>query len=287
MKKLTTLILMVVVCGAVWGQITNKIGSTGNVGIGTSTPDNLLEIRKDRYGISLCSGEVQGLGFNRSVKDGKIFNSAQSAWQFTSRDERFTLEGYNGVSHDLLTFLKNGNVGIGTISPSATLDVIGSFKSNTLIINAPNSTDDWNTIWQCGFFDAYQKMNAPDSYNWYWGINLGHRSNNSGYRFGGQILIKNHPSEPVMYFRSRGNDGKGKWAKVLHNKGNQRIEGNLTVNGIFNSEEVKVETIAANNITYTANGNTADFVFEDNYHLKDLTEVEAFIKTNKHLPEIP
>jgi hypothetical protein len=46
-------------------------------------------------------------------------------------------------------------------------------------------------------------------------------------------------------------------------------------------------TLAANNITYTANGNTADFVFEDNYHLKDLTEVEAFIKTNKHLPEIP
>jgi hypothetical protein len=46
-------------------------------------------------------------------------------------------------------------------------------------------------------------------------------------------------------------------------------------------------TLAANNITYTANGNTADFVFEDNYQLKDLTEVEAFILTNKHLPEIP
>ncbi len=46
-------------------------------------------------------------------------------------------------------------------------------------------------------------------------------------------------------------------------------------------------TLAANNITYTANGNTADFVFEDNYHLKDLSEVEAFIKANKHLPEIP
>jgi hypothetical protein len=46
-------------------------------------------------------------------------------------------------------------------------------------------------------------------------------------------------------------------------------------------------TLAANNITYTANGNTADFVFEDNYQLKDLSEVEAFIKSNKHLPEIP
>jgi hypothetical protein len=31
----------------------------------------------------------------------------------------------------------------------------------------------------------------------------------------------------------------------------------------------------------------ADFVFEDNYILKDLYEVENFILTNKHLPDIP
>ena len=31
----------------------------------------------------------------------------------------------------------------------------------------------------------------------------------------------------------------------------------------------------------------ADFVFDKNYHLRPLSEVESFIKTNKHLPEIP
>jgi hypothetical protein len=31
----------------------------------------------------------------------------------------------------------------------------------------------------------------------------------------------------------------------------------------------------------------ADFVFDKNYHLRPLLEVESFIKTNKHLPEIP
>jgi hypothetical protein len=31
----------------------------------------------------------------------------------------------------------------------------------------------------------------------------------------------------------------------------------------------------------------ADFVFDKNYHLRSLSEVESFIKTNKHLPEIP
>ena len=32
---------------------------------------------------------------------------------------------------------------------------------------------------------------------------------------------------------------------------------------------------------------TADFVFEDDYELRPLHEVEQFINQNKHLPEIP
>ncbi len=48
------------------------------------------------------------------------------------------------------------------------------------------------------------------------------------------------------------------------------------VDGLLEAKEIKV-----------TNAPGADFVFEDNYHLKDLSEVEAFIKANRHLPEIP
>lgn len=51
----------------------------------------------------------------------------------------------------------------------------------------------------------------------------------------------------------------------------------LDVKGLIKAEEIRVE----------ANGNTADFVFNDNYQLRQLTEVEYFIKTNRHLPDIP
>ena len=44
-------------------------------------------------------------------------------------------------------------------------------------------------------------------------------------------------------------------------------------------------TIRANEIKVTAQ--TADFVFEPDYNLRPLNEVEAFVKENKHLPEIP
>jgi hypothetical protein len=49
----------------------------------------------------------------------------------------------------------------------------------------------------------------------------------------------------------------------------------LHVDGAIRATEIKV--IAQ----------TADFVFEEDYQLKPLSEVEQFVKENKHLPEIP
>jgi hypothetical protein len=50
----------------------------------------------------------------------------------------------------------------------------------------------------------------------------------------------------------------------------------LTVAGKIGAREIKVSTNAG-----------ADFVFESGYKLPDLSELEKFVKTNKHLPEIP
>ncbi len=50
----------------------------------------------------------------------------------------------------------------------------------------------------------------------------------------------------------------------------------LEVNGTIRTQEVKVET-----------SGWPDYVFADNYQLTTLEEIEAFIKSNKHLPEVP
>ena len=49
----------------------------------------------------------------------------------------------------------------------------------------------------------------------------------------------------------------------------------LEVNGTTRSKEVIVET------------GWADYVFEENYKLRSIDEMEAFVKENKHLPNIP
>jgi hypothetical protein len=50
----------------------------------------------------------------------------------------------------------------------------------------------------------------------------------------------------------------------------------LDVEGTVRAHEVRVNTNTG-----------ADFVFAENYTLKTLDEVHSFIKTNRHLPEIP
>jgi hypothetical protein len=65
------------------------------------------------------------------------------------------------------------------------------------------------------------------------------------------------------------------------------VKGDIEAIGTIKANEVKVQDMTASNITVAANGNTADFVFADDYSLKNLDEVEVFIKANKHLPEMP
>nr|WP_320120069.1 hypothetical protein [uncultured Marinifilum sp.] len=60
--------------------------------------------------------------------------------------------------------------------------------------------------------------------------------------------------------------------------GSKTIDPNylLDVEGIIRAEEIKVESTGG-----------ADFVFEEDYKLKSLEEVEQFVQENKHLPDIP
>lgn len=88
-------------------------------------------------------------------------------------------------------------------------------------------------------------------------------------------------------FNTRNGDFSIKGEFSSEGSGSNYFEGNvgigttnpgtfkLAVNGNIRAKEIKVET------------GWSDFVFEDDYDLRTLEEVEGFIKTNKHLPEIP
>lgn len=58
--------------------------------------------------------------------------------------------------------------------------------------------------------------------------------------------------------------------------GTESPQEKLSVNGKIRAKEVKVET-----------ANWPDYVFDQDYKILGLRELEAYIKVNKHSPEIP
>jgi len=262
--------------------VTNKINritisASGNVGIGTTSPSQKLDIKGG--GIRVCGSGDTGspIVIQNESKTQAGQASAWNIWNMTGNyGNSLQFWAYdqtacpNGLCASRLTLMDNGNVGIGTTSPENKLDVNGTTQTEKLLINKPNNTDNWNNIWQSGFYESYNINSAPESSYWFWGISMNHTSNRSTYRYGGQIVIRNSSTTPTMYFRSVDVNGSGTWAKILHSVGNQEI------NGTLRAKEIKIDINAG-----------ADFVFAPDYNLKPLSDVESFINANKHLPEIP
>jgi hypothetical protein len=106
-----------------------RIDSSGNVGIGTSGPDSPLTVTNSASGtanaieVENFSGESSYIKSKRSLTLSADYDNNSSPAQSTIY---FETDGTERMRID-----SSGNVGIGTSSPSATLDVNGSLSKNS------------------------------------------------------------------------------------------------------------------------------------------------------------
>jgi len=285
---------------------SNTFPSSGNVGIGTTNPGARLEIDGGNGTIPLTINnstdstvstpllflsQGQGSGaYSRqpaiaflgpqSISNPSMYYATIRAVDdnggpgSSSASLRFaTAFGDPATLTDRLIVGGNGNVGIGTTSPGAKLDVVGgaAMANNTTLnldsfgyrILAGGLTDasGWGLSTAIG-------GNSGIGHSWAIGSNGGDLY--MGYQNGAstsslQTFLEVGTNRNVYLVPTSGNVGIGTTNPTQK----------LSVNGTVRAKEVVVDT------------GWSDYVFDENYKVMPLSAVEAAIKQHKHLPGVP
>ena len=206
----------------------------------------------------------------------------------------------------------HSNVGVGTYTPSAKLHVAGDVKSDDhLYVTSSGNTRALRINTLDPYIDMrsngnvakrlYIRASESGGYAYYY-TNLGYNRFNTQVRIDEHLQINSSANtralrinapNPYIDLRSNGDAAKRLYirahetndyalyntnlSKHLFNK-NTQINGTLVVKEDLESKKVKVST---------APGSFPDYVFKPEYKLRSLSELESYINTNGHLPNIP
>ncbi len=235
----------------------------------------------------------------------------------------------SGITGTAMTIDRLGKIGIGTTSPSKTLDVMGgvAFQGNNIYLRntaSPVNRQTWGMVVSTsnGQFNLGPTTDTPPGGGSLLRSSFILQHGAPSYSFlinsNGNIGIgtanpagKLHIHQPHANFVFDGSLSTGGYTanmtldntglKIGHNSNSRNIEfqtGSATCMTITPGGNIGIGTtnpqsklavngkITAKEIECTLNG-WADFVFEENYKLRSLEEVEAHIKDNGHLPDIP
>ena len=271
------------------GKSVMSILQNGNVGIGISTPQKGLHVlnnaiiestapgawddglvlynnnnrwvgtvlHRDGYVGSATAKYWYGLRSetNNFIMMGPIVSNAGTSISAPRQDAVFEIKGEE--ASDRMEFYVpisfGKNVGLGTITPRSVLDVRGTTflgTSGNFIFHASNELN----------YKYYSEQNEG------WWINYRGTDNKDQFR---DFYVGNGKGQSVLMV-------DGSTSNVVIGIGSPHPNSKLDVKGMIKATEIKVESTGG-----------ADFVFEEDYQLKELSEVEQFITTNKHLPDIP
>jgi hypothetical protein len=120
------------------------IDSTGNVGIGTTSPGAKLDVAGSLTvgtGVTGASTDIK-ISNSSNAKTHYIFSDVSSGELGIEAGASVGIKFNTNTTNTRMVILSGGNVGIGTTSPGAKLDVAGTFRASGAGIHIINSSDD-------------------------------------------------------------------------------------------------------------------------------------------------
>ncbi len=165
-------------------------------------------------------------------------------------------------------FPSNGNVGIGTTSPTVPLDVSGSVS----LAGNNSNLDNRNGNIPLSFLENSGKVLVG------WNRTRG---------AGETDFIGNQGGGTVGGFAFYNHDNMGLETQLMWLTGDGRLMLGLTTGNTGNNKLAVGGGIIAEGVTVKLQGNWPDYIFNKEYHLPSLAEVKSYIDQNHHLPDIP
>ena len=238
---------------AINGSEKFTISTTGNVGIGTTAPGAKLHVAGNTY--------LDGDAYFGSGLVGILSQNGSSNPTIGTNGLRPLVFNINGT--EKLRIDNNGNVGIGTTSPTQNLSVTGRF---TIAPSGVTPDDAYNgnvIVTKSATSGQYINLIRQGIVPW----SIGMVYNTSNFAIGTSTSSDANFTNPFFVIKSDGKIGIGTPAP----------DQMLTVKGKIHAEEVIIDLSIP----------LADYVFKPTYKLMPLNLVEQYVRVNSHLPGIP
>jgi hypothetical protein len=282
MKAFNLSLALMFIAVNVFSQTTNSYPPNGNVGIGTTTPQSKLHLVDGNGGEQIRIS--RGTGTIRFVQD-------------VNQDNLYLLN-----SDGLKTYMfwsQNGNVGVGTNLPESKLHIADGIGGEQIKISrgagAVRLVQDNNQ-------DNLYLINRDGSKTYtYWApsgnVGIGTLAPqqkldiNGALALRGQALIDVGANEIYIGDISSNEGLIDNLSFFTKDTRRMYIDGNGNVSiGTTDPKGYRLAVAGkaiAEEIVVKLQSNWPDYVFEKNYNLRPLAEVETYINQNKHLPEVP
>lgn len=262
-----------IVNSTIWNSSSTRnyvFNSTDSIGIGTTTPDEKLHILSGKI-------YVQDNRINQSphvIFDAPAVDYKEGGLQWKRLGD--TMASLNYVANPLAAnYLKlsvsnngkgadmvvnaNGNTGLGYLDPLVKLHIRDAAANEVLRLEATNPMIQFRrNIGLANYEDVGFLQTSGQN------LRVGTNSTNTT----GQFVVRTGGADRLFV------DGTG---NVSINTQTAAPGYMLRIGGKVICEEVKVKLV----------GNWPDYVFTEQYRLKPLADLEKFILSNKHLPNIP
>ena len=245
-----------------------SVRETGNVGIGTTNPGSKLDVNGNISTTQGSGGKIS-LFDNNSTRNNRIELFADT--EGAKINSTFSTGGTGAINFltagtNRMKINDSGNVGVGLTSPIARLTIkgVGSYNSGFMVLS-PNVNQGLDIM------PGFKSNGTADGLREDTTMTIRSSGDNLG-----SIAFATGNDERVR-IAGNGNFGIGTAtpSAKLDVIGKSSFSDNMKVDAKIEAKEIKV-----------TNTPTADFVFEEDYNLPKLEDVEKHIKEKKHLPEI-